>query len=389
MLINLNDANEPPAFTSDAAFETGENNGTRVGEVVARDEDSADDITNYTITGGSDQNLFEIDSGGALTFKEAPDFENPTDSGSNNTYIVEVTVTGGTGGRALTVAQTITVTVTDENEPPHFTSDATFTVQENTQFVGQVTADDVDSGDGITGYAITGGADRNLFEITNTNELHFKEDPDWEHPAAAGGDNEYIVEVTATGGTNTRERTTTQAITVTVEDDDEPPGKPDAPTVSNETENSLTVIWTEPANTGPDVTNYHVQYRISGVFTDWPDTGPSLTRTITGLRSGRTYQIQVQAENDEGKGAWSNSVNGTTLTAPTVSSIAFTSTPASGQNNTYKLNDVIDVTVTFNDAVTVTGTPQIDLTIGTTVRQADYKSGSTTTQLLFPIHRAS
>ena len=52
-------------------------------------------------------------------------------------------------------------------------------------------------------------------------------------------------------------------------------------------------------------------------------------------------------------------------------------------HRTYKLNDVIDVTVTFNDAVTVTGAPQIDLTTGTTVRQADYKSGSTTTQLLF------
>ncbi len=64
-------------------------------------------------------------------------------------------------------------------------------------------------------------------------------------------------------------------------------------------------------------------------------------------------------------------------------SVAFTSTPASGQNNTYKLNDIIDVTVIFNEAVTVTGTPQIDLTIGTTVRQADYKSGSTTPQLLF------
>ena len=41
------------------------------------------------------------------------------------------------------------------------------------------------------------------------------------------------------------------------------------------------------------------------------------------------------------------------------------------------------MTVTFSEAVTVTGTPQIDLTIGSTVRQADYESGSTTTQLLF------
>ena len=87
-----------------------------------------------------------------------------------------------------------------------------------------------------------------------------------------------------------------------MENVDEPPGKPDPPTVSDETESSLTVTWTEPANTGPDVANYHVQYRTSGAFADWPDTGPSLTRTLTGLRSGRAYQIQVQAENDRRKG---------------------------------------------------------------------------------------
>ena len=43
----------------------------------------------------------------------------------------------------------------------------------------------------------------------------------------------------------------------------------------------------------------------------------------------------------------------------------------------------MDVTATFNEAVTVTGTPQIDLTIGATGRKADYESGSTTAQLLF------
>ena len=384
VFIDLTDINEAPTFTSDAAFEVAENT-LFAGQVDAEDVDSGDSITDYTITSGSDRDLLEINSGGALTFKDAPNFENPTDSGRNNSYIVVVTVTGGTGGRAMTAAQTITVTVTDENELPHFTSDDAFMAKENDPFVGRMVADDIDRPDSITGYEVTGGTDQNEFEITNTNQLHFKDDPDFEDPTDANSNNEYIVEVTATGGTDTRERTITQEITVTVEDDDEPPGKPDQPTVSNETENSLTVTWTAPTNTGPDITNYPVQYRIgnSGAFTVWSDSSLTVPRTITGLRSGRTYQIQVQAKNDEGNGLWSNSGSGTTLTAPTVSSVAFTSTPPSGQNNTYKLNDVIDITVTFNEAVAVTGTPQIDLTIGSTVRQADYQSGSTTTQLLF------
>ncbi len=81
-----------------------------------------DNITGYAITGGADQEAFEITSpGGALTFKEAPDFENPTDKESttptnaaaNNAYIVEITATAGTSTRALTTTQTITATVTD------------------------------------------------------------------------------------------------------------------------------------------------------------------------------------------------------------------------------------------------------------------------------------
>ena len=383
--IDLTDVNEAPTFTSDATFEAAENNSF-AGQVTAEDVDSGDGITGYEVTGGADRNQFEITNTNQLHFKDDPDFEDPADNGRNNEYIVEVTATGGTEGRALTAAQTITVTVTNENDPPRFTSDNSLPVKENNRFVGPVVAEDVDSEDQITGYTITSGSDQNEFEITNTNQLHFKEDPDFERPVDVSiivGNNRYIVAVTATGGTGTRERRRTQRIIVIVENVVEPPGKPGPPVVSDETENSLTVTWTAPDNTGPDIANYHVQYRISGAFTDWPDTGPSLTRTLIGLRSGTTYQIQVQAENAEGKGAWSNSVNGTTLTAPTVSSVEFTSTPASGQNNTYKLNDVIDVTVTFNEAVTVTGTPQIDLPIGTTVRQTDYQSGSTTTRLLF------
>ncbi len=382
VFIDLNDVNEAPTFTSDAAFEAPENNSF-AGRVTAEDVDNADRIEAYTITDGADRDRFEINSGGVLTFKDDPDFENPTDTGRNNNYVVEVTATGGTGGRALTAEQTITVTVTDENEPPSFTSDDAFTVKENEQVVARVAAEDVDRDDQITGYEVTGGADGDRFEIINTRELRFKEDPDFERPADAGSDNEYIVAVTATGGTGTRDLTATQTITVTVEDVDEPPGKPDPPTVSNETENSLTVSWTEPTNTGPAITNYFVQYRDSGAFTDWPDSGLARTRTITGLRSGRTYQVQVQAKNPEGKGPWSDRVNGTTLTAPTVSSVAFTSSPASGQNSAYKRDDVMDVTATFNDTVAVIGMPQIDLTVGSTVRQADYQSGSTTPQLLF------
>ena len=59
-------------------------------------------------------------------------------------------------------------------------------------------------------------------------------------------------------------------------------------------------------------------------------------------------------------------------TAPTVSTVAITSSP--GTDNTYTTLDTITASVTFSEAVTATGTPQITLNIGGTERTADYYS---------------
>ena len=74
-------------------------------------------------------------------------------------------------------------------------------------------------------------------------------------------------------------------------------------------------------------------------------------------------------------------VAGGTLTAAAVSVAAIASTPASG--NTYVRGEQIEVAVTFNRPVTVTGTPQLALGIGTETRQADYASGTGTASLTF------
>ena len=219
--IDLTDLNEVPVFIGDPTLEAAENQSV-AGRVTARDLDRDDAITDYAITGGSDRDLLDINGTGALTFKDDPDFEAPADEGRNNGYVVEVTATGGSAARTLTAAKTITVTVTDENEPPHFTSVDTFVVKENDLLAGRLAAQDVDSDDRITGYDVTGGDDRDDFEIKNTGELHFKDKPDFERPADAGGNNEYIVEVEVTGGADTRELTAMQTVNITVEDVDEP-----------------------------------------------------------------------------------------------------------------------------------------------------------------------
>ena len=71
--------------------------------------------------------------------------------------------------------------------------------------------------------------------------------------------------------------------------------------------------------------------------------------------------------------------------APTVSSVAVTSDP--GADETYAIGDTIQVTVTFDAAVTVTGTPRIQLRIGggdpEHLKWADYTSGTGNEALVF------
>ena len=93
-----------------------------VGAVVASDPDAEDTAVTYAVTGGADMALFDIAGDtGALFFpsaRMAPDYENPDDADADNDYHLTVTATGGTGDRAMTATQEITVTVTDALEPP-------------------------------------------------------------------------------------------------------------------------------------------------------------------------------------------------------------------------------------------------------------------------------
>ena len=107
------DANAAPTFTSAATFDAAENQ-TAVGTVQASDSDTDDTVTGYAIQGGADRSTFSIvETTGVLTFASAPNFEAPADADTDNAYVVVVRATSGTGDRAKTADQTITVTVTD------------------------------------------------------------------------------------------------------------------------------------------------------------------------------------------------------------------------------------------------------------------------------------
>lgn len=110
--LNAINVNSAPVITSNgggstAAVSVAENTAA-VTTVTATDADS--DTLTYSISGGTDQTKFSIgSSSGVLTFVTAPDYEIPTDSNTDNDYVVIVQVSDGVD----TDTQTITVTVTN------------------------------------------------------------------------------------------------------------------------------------------------------------------------------------------------------------------------------------------------------------------------------------
>ncbi len=259
---------------------------------------------------------------------------------------------------------------TDANAAPAFSSSAAFDAAENQTTAGTVLAADSDSGDDITGYAITGGADQALFSIGATSgALTFDAAPNFEDAKDSDTGNTYVVTVEATSGTGTREKTATQTITVTVTDvAGEAPGKPDAPDVAAASVTSLSVNWSAPDNAGPAITDYDYRHRTTSPQGTWTEvTGTTITgqsATIGSLAEDTSYDVQVRATNDEGTGSWSDAGSGTTdgdtgIAPPTVTSVAVASDPQSG--NAYHWGEIIVFTVTFSEPVRVTGRPGLDV----------------------------
>ena len=439
-----------PHFTSIWGPSAAENQTTAV-TVAATDADAPDSVTGYAITDGADQSKFSIDAAtGALTFKAAPDFESPGDADTNNSYLVTVEATSGTGGREKTAAQDIAVRVTNVNEAPtvktaiddksvpvgvtrevdasgtfededaedavtltasssatdkataamnadgttvevtgvaagtaditvtatdkggltvtdvfqitvaanvapSFSSSATPSAAENQTAAVTVAADDADNADSVTGYAITGGADRSKFSIEETSGvLTFASAPNYESPTDAAdsdgngaGDNVYEVTVEAISGTGEREKKASQVITVTVTNVNE------APTVA-----TAIADQSVPVDATRDVD-------ASGTFED-EDAGDALTLTasssatgtatvamnadgttveVTGVAAG-TATITVRATDGGSPGLWVEDAFDVTVAANAAPSFTSSATPSAAENQTAV------VTVAADDADT-------------------------------------
>ena len=180
--FNVTDVNEITDFSV-------AENQTVVGNLASFDPDNDE----FSIVGGDDEALFEIDSDtGVITFRAAPDFEDPGSSDGDNTYSIRVLVEDDQG---TDTELEITIYVTDVNEAAEFTtSQSEFNVAENQTLVGSLDSFDPDNEE--TTYSIVGGTDQTLFEIdSDTGVINFLAAPNFEAPGSSNGDNEYSIRI--------------------------------------------------------------------------------------------------------------------------------------------------------------------------------------------------
>ena len=229
--LHVTDVNEAPVIDNTLAGISKQENEAFVVAFTASDVDDSTTLT-WSIESADDGGKFEINATTgvvtSLSFKNAPDFETPTDVGMDNTYVVTMKVTDD-GSPAMSDTHKYTVTVTNVNEPPKITTrevtDTSFDVAENTAtttVIKTYEAEDPDANSVLTWDLH--GDDAGDFTITKNadghGELKFRNVPNFEMPVDDDTDNAYdvIVRVRDAGGLST-----TMMVLVTVTDVNETP----------------------------------------------------------------------------------------------------------------------------------------------------------------------
>ena len=202
-----------PTFTNSSTSAIAENSAISTNAATI----SISESTTITVTGGNDAAVFSLIISDSVTarlrFLTSPDFESPTDSGSNNVYEISLRATDLTGNYA---DQNLVITVNNVNEAPVIgatSSAASYSANkaENISTLFNLSASDVDAGTTLT-YSIT-GTDAGDFSISSNGDLSFTPAPDFENPRDSNGDNIYLVIAWVSDGSLSDSQTVTITVT--------------------------------------------------------------------------------------------------------------------------------------------------------------------------------
>ena len=297
--VTVTPVNEPPTVTGDTAVSVDEN--TEAFSLTYTASDPEGDSTTFAWSlSGADGRDFSIDRNkGIVTFRNTPNYESPADGNRDNEYLVTVRVSDG----QYTGTLDVTIDVDDVNEPPTITGSATPPdfPENNTRSVATYRATDPERA------AITwsvGGTDGDDFEISDTGVLTFTNIPDFEEPADANQDNEYLATVRASDGTHSA----TLDVTVSVINST----GPEEPSITTTSRPSLTfqenrtgTIYTFRAR---DPQRRPITWSLAGA--DWDDftissgaltfNGPPDFEHPADANGDNVYELTVVVTDDQG-----------------------------------------------------------------------------------------
>ena len=236
------------------------------------------------------------------------------------------------------------------------------------------------------------GTDKDKFEIGATTgqitvksgtTINYEKADGTDHATAPSYSVQVKIAVTGTGNSNSVPNGTgtyTVPVTINVTDVNEPPPKLSAPTLAAGTDpaTQLNASWTAPTMTGkPAVDDYDVRYKKTG-DSNWTEMydqtdSTALSVTLDSLTSGKTYEVQVRAGNNEGDGDWSDS--GTAITRAGGVTRSVPENSAAGTNVGAAVT-AKSTNTTYDYTHALSGTDAGKFEIGSATGQITVKSGT-------------
>jgi hypothetical protein len=252
VVVNVTNVNEAPTIISSATPAAVAENTTTVLTPAANDPEGETAV--FSVEGGENGDLFEIDGSGDLAFKAAPDYEALADTdndGTSDPLEVVIRATDPTDA-ALFVEQTVSVTVADANEAPTAVTltGATTSLAEDTDTTSDIKIADIEITDDALGAETLGltGTDADKFKIVGT-ELFLTAGTVLDAETASSFDVQVTVDDETIGAANSIEATSAP-FTLTITNVDEAPTITSSATPAAVAENTKTVLI--PTATDPE-----------------------------------------------------------------------------------------------------------------------------------------
>ena len=174
-------------------------NSTIAATIKAQDEDGSSQLK-YSLSnasGSSDEDILSIDGEtGVVTFKSAPNYEDPLDKNKDNTFHFSVIASDG----LLSAIASYSFSITNVNERPIISLTKIDDIEEGKTLVATISASDPDANTSLT-YTLTSAKDSDLFTIgAKTGVIKFKTTPDHEMPRDSGSNNSINFSVQVSDG---------------------------------------------------------------------------------------------------------------------------------------------------------------------------------------------